>query len=124
MARRIHLLKAAKRPIVGLSCGAFLFASCIASGNASQALRRVGVKCKVQDATDTEKSGLSAFRFLVPDGWRANTSFRWLPPSYTAFGCDLSASTPDLHSMVDCVEHTVMTYSSGFGSQPGKARAC
>src|SRR5579862_121561 len=99
--------------IVGFFSGSFAFGIC------NSPVGRGGIKCRVQGATDTDQSGLTAFRFLVPDGWKANTSFRWLPPNNTAFASDLSLSTPDLHSMVDCVEHMVMTYMSGFGSQPG-----
>lgn len=120
MACRSRTSECVTRLFVGIA-GAVLF---FALRNSSLALTtppgRSGVKCKVQGATDTEGSGLTAFRFLVPEGWKANTSFRWIPPSNTAFACDLSVSTPDLHSMVDCVEHMVMTYMSGFGSQPGK----
>ena len=78
---------------------------------------RPAVKCKVQSVVDTELSGKNAFSFLVPDGWIAHTTFRWLPPYHTVFASDLSISTPDLHAMVDCVEHTVLEFNSGVGSQ-------
>ena len=100
------------RIIVGIAAGGFFLAWC------GGPVRNAGIKCKADGVVDSQ-SGLTAFRFLIPEGWHANTSFRWLPPTNTAFGCDLSVSTPDLHSMVDCVEHTVLTYT-GFGNQPGK----
>jgi len=95
---------------IALLCATFTLGAAPASG----------IKCEVQSAVDSEMSGLKAFSFLVPEGWKANTSFRWLPPNNMAFSSDLSVATPDLHAMVDCVEHTVLTYMSGFGQQPGK----
>ena len=113
MSKRFHPSKTGLRLIAVLATNVMLLCAASAAGPH-------GTKCKVQEAVDKEMSGLPAFRFLVPDGWRAVTSFKWLPPNNTTFGCDLSLSTPDLHSIVDCVEHTVMTYMSGYGSQPGK----
>ena len=81
---------------------------------------RPAVKCKVQSVVDSELSGMKAFSFLVPDGWQAHSSFRWLPPYHTVFASDLSISTPDIHAMVDCVEHTVLEFNSGVGNQQDK----
>jgi len=67
-----------------------------------------GIQCKLEEVQDSEKSGLTAFTYFVPDGWTAHHSMRW--GNADSFVANLSASTADKHYSVSQLQPMVVTY--------------
>jgi hypothetical protein len=75
-----------------------------------------GIKCTLEQVNDTEKSGVVAFTYLVPEGWTPHHMMKWgEADSYVA---NLSASTADKSYSVDQLEPMVMSFMSMRAGNP------
>jgi hypothetical protein len=62
---------------------------------------------------ENERSIGTAFSFLVPSGWKSQTSFHWNGNTYVA---RLAAMTPDKTYIVDRLEPISMSYNASSGT--------
>ena len=79
-----------------------------------------GVKCTLEQVKDTEKSGLVAFTYFVPEGWTTHHFMKW--GDSDSFVANISATTPDKSYSVDQLEPMLSTYMAMRGIAPRGVR--
>ena len=100
--------------------GAVLFTGLLAAVlGASLAPRAIGapsrghgIQCSLCKVTDTERTNIVAYTYLLPQGWHDSSKMKWtgqLP------GADLKAQSADGTYMVDRVDPFNIMYSGGTG---------
>ncbi|HWD38571.1 MAG TPA: hypothetical protein VG944_06960 [Fimbriimonas sp.] len=78
-----------------------------------------GIACSLIQVRDSQRSGLVAFTYLAPKGWKAKNSMTWNGNVYEA---DYGAETADEQYSVSRFEPFTMTYWSTNGRVTGGAR--
>ncbi|MHB8638114.1 MAG: hypothetical protein ACYC96_16780 [Fimbriimonadaceae bacterium] len=84
---------------------------------AAHGAKPVGIKCKLSELKDTEKSGLIAYTYFVPDGWQSENYLKW--GKYDDFTATLTATTADKRYAVNQIEPLLVSYMSFRNSTRG-----
>jgi len=74
-----------------------------------------GIKCSLSKLQDTERTGIVAYTYLLPEGWKSSNQLKWqgqLPL------IELSAQTADGEYMVDRFDPSNLNFSAGSNLQP------
>jgi hypothetical protein len=90
-----------------------LAAAGVSCGLPTTRLAGTSIKCSLVQVADNERSGGPAFSFLVPSGWKSETSFHWNGNTYVA---RLTAMTPNKAYLVDRLEPINMSYNAASGT--------
>jgi hypothetical protein len=72
-----------------------------------------GIRCSMVQLQDNERTFGTAFSFLVPSGWKSETSFHWNGNTYTA---RFAGMTPDKLYIVDRLEPISMSFNMSTGT--------